>query len=109
MILLTHPKDFELIRRPKKSLIPNFSNGHEHQNIFSQYKSKPSWFLSFFCAPWQDVALFKSITICSLSLIVLSKIKGVGIVYMEMGGQNESALIITHAYAAKLCSDNQQP
>ena len=69
----------------KKTPLPNFCKGYVHQNIFSQHKSKPLWFLSFFCGPWQDIALFESGEIYSLSLIVLSKTEGVSIVYMQMG------------------------
>ena len=53
--------------------------------------------------PRQDIALFKSIKICSLSLILLSEFKGVGIVYMQIGGQNKSALRVTHGcYEARV-------
>ena len=76
--------------------MPNFCNEHMHQNIFPQYNSKPYWFLSFFCAPQHDIAPFKSVKICSLSLIVLSKIKVVGIVSMQMVVINEFALFVTH-------------
>ena len=79
-----------------KRLIPNFGKEQVHQNIFSHHKSKPYCFLSFFCAPWQDFALINSIKICSLSLIVLSKIKVVGIVSMQMVVINEFALFVTH-------------
>ena len=91
-----HPKDFELLRRSKKNPIPNFCKGHVHQNILSQHKSKPHWLLSFFCGPWQDIALFESGKICSLSLIVSSKTEGVALFTCKWVGQSESALIFTH-------------
>ena len=92
-----HPKDFELLPRSKKTPIPNFCKGHVHQNILSQHKSKPHWLLSFLCGPWQDIALFESGKICSLSLIVSSKTEGVALFTCKWVGQSESALIFTHA------------
>ena len=47
--------------------------------------------------PQQDKALSESVEIWSLSLFVLSKIKGPGTVCMFMVGQNKMALIFTHA------------
>ena len=68
--------------------------------MFSQYKSKPNWFSSFFWGLRQDKALFKNVEICSLSLFVLSEMEGLGIVCMLLVDQSESALIFTHDFVS---------
>ena len=52
--------------------------------FFFLRKSKPFWFLSFFCAPQQDISLFKSVEIRYVTLIIQSKIEEVGIIYIRM-------------------------
>ena len=58
--------------RVKAQKVPytKFLQGAGVYDFFSQQKSKPFLFLTFFCAPWQDDALFKSLQICWLSVII---------------------------------------
>ena len=68
-------KESMIIQKIKKTLTPVFGT--------SWKKSQPYWFLSFFCAPRQDIALFKCVKIFfPLCLIIFLKIDCVGIVYM---------------------------
>ena len=88
-----HAKDFELFGRPKKTLSPNFCKECVHQNIFSQYKSKPCSFFQGVSERESSIQKWKDL----FSVSFLSKIEKPGIVYIHMVAQNESALIVTHA------------